>query len=191
MRGRKRIGGRRIALAVLGAAVLAVSSAGAALAGSGSGSNEAALVQAARATAKYHQVGVAKGAGYGLLKDAKGIACISMTGMPGMGAMGIHYAKGALVGDGKIAVATPEAVIYQPEANGKLQLVAVEYVVLKKAWDAHHASPPALFGKTFNFTPAGNRFGLPAYYSLHAWIWKNNPSGEFSMWNPSVSCKSA
>ena len=191
MRRRKRIGGRRIALAVLGAALLAVTSAGAALAGSGAGSNEAALVQAARATAKYNQVAVAKGAGYALLKDKKGIACIAMTGMPGMGAMGIHYAKGPLVGDGKIAVSTPEAVIYQPEAGGKLKLVAIEYVVLKSAWDAHHASAPSLFGKTFNFTPAGNRFGLPAYYSLHAWIWKNNPSGEFSMWNPSVSCKAA
>ena len=43
------------------------------------------------------------------------------------------------------------------------------------------------------FHPAGeedqsNRFGLPAFYSLHAWIWKHNPSGTFSMWNPNVSC---
>ena len=37
-------------------------------------------------------------------------------------------------------------------------------------------------------TPGGNRFGLPAFYSLHAWIWKFNPSGTFAMWNPQVHC---
>jgi len=25
-------------------------------------------------------------------------------------------------------------------------------------------------------------------YELHAWIWKNNPSGVFYEWNPKVSC---
>jgi hypothetical protein len=34
----------------------------------------------------------------------------------------------------------------------------------------------------------GNRFGLPAYYSLYAWIWKHNPSGTFNLWNPTVKC---
>ncbi len=36
--------------------------------------------------------------------------------------------------------------------------------------------------------PDGNRFGLPAFYSLHAWIWKHNPSGTFEPWNPQVQC---
>jgi hypothetical protein len=49
----------------------------------------------------------------------------------------------------------------------------------------------AVFGQQFNFTPAGNRYGLPAFYSLHAWIWKHNPSGTFAMWNPTVSCAAA
>jgi len=30
--------------------------------------------------------------------------------------------------------------------------------------------------------------GSPAFYSLHAWIWKDNPAGMFSMWNPDVHC---
>ena len=84
---------------------------------------------------------------------------------------------------------TPEALVYQPLAGGKLRLAALEYVVLKSAWDAHHSSPPSLFGQRFNLTPAGNRFGLPAYYSLHAWFWKHNPAGTFAMWNPAVSCR--
>ena len=45
-----------------------------------------------------------------------------------------------------------------------------------------------LFGHEFNFTDAPNRYGLPPFYSLHAWVWKDNPAGTFEMWNPSVHC---
>jgi hypothetical protein len=37
-------------------------------------------------------------------------------------------------------------------------------------------------------TPADNRFGLPAFYSLHVWVWKHNPKGTFEPWNPQVHC---
>ena len=161
----------------------AIFAAAVAVAAGGGGSTDAAT----RATAKFHALAVAKRASYGLLKDKQGFACIAMDGMPAMGAMGVHYAKGSLVADGKLNVTTPEAIVYAPE-GGRLRLAAIEYVVLKSAWDAHHATPPALFGQRFNFTPAGNRFGLPAYYSLHAWLWKRNPAGMFSMWNPDVHC---
>ena len=166
--------------------MLAVSSVG--VAGAGSGKHLDSLATVEQATTKYHDLAVAKQNGYGLLKDLKGISCIAMTGMPEMGAMGVHYAKSALVGDGAVVLTKPEALVYAPQSKGKPQLAAVEYVVLKSAWDAHHAKPPALFGQTFNFTPAGNRYGLPAFYSLHAWLWKHNPSGTFSMWNPDVQC---
>jgi hypothetical protein len=185
-------GCRRIAAVVFGGVALALTVAGAAVAGSGSGhftTTQSALAQAQKATAEYRQLSVAKADGYGLLKDAKGIACIAMDGMPQMGAMGIHYANGKFVGDGKVAVTTPDALVYEPQADGSRKLVALEYVVFKSAWAKSHSSPPSLFGQTFNFTPKGNRFGLPAYYSLHVWIWKHNPSGTFSMWNPNVSCK--
>jgi hypothetical protein len=141
------------------------------------------------ATSQFKSISLANKAGYGLLKDKNGISCIAMDSMPGMGAMGVHYAKPALVGDGKLDVDTPEALVYQPVAGGKLSLAAVEYVVLKKDWDKKYNNRPVMFGHTFNFTPAGNRFGLPAYYSLHVWIFKKNPSGEFTMWNPLVKCK--
>ncbi len=37
-------------------------------------------------------------------------------------------------------------------------------------------------------TAPSTRYGLPPFYELHAWIWKRNPSGTFSDWNPRVSC---
>jgi len=45
-----------------------------------------------------------------------------------------------------------------------------------------------LYGHRFNITYPPNRYGLPAFYSLHAWIWKYNPAGLFAMWNPGVHC---
>jgi hypothetical protein len=168
-----------LAAAVVGAAVLATAASGSGAAGS--------TRAAAQATARFHDLGVAKRAGYGLLKDARGVACIAMDGMPDMGAMGVHFASKTLLGDGRLTVSKPEALVYAPTGAG-LRLAAVEYVVLKAQWDAKHASAPALFGHRFNLTPAGNRFGLPAFYSLHAWIWKHNPAGKFAMWNPEVSC---
>jgi hypothetical protein len=172
---------RHVAIVAAVAVVLAVL---AAVAKAGVGSTSDVV----HATAKYKSVAAAKGAGFALLKDKQGIACIAMDDMPGMGAMGFHYVKGSRVADGRIDAKAPEALVYAPAGNGQLKLAAVEYVVLKAAWDAHHSAPPALFGHRFNFTPAGNRFGLPDYYSLHAWLFLHNPSGEFSMWNPKVSC---
>jgi hypothetical protein len=155
-----------------------------AFAGGGHGLN---AVQ--KATKKYRNVAVAKAAKYGELKDAAGIACIDS---PPLGAMGIHYVNGKLVGDAVLNPRKPEAVVYEPQKNGKLKLVAVEYIVFQKAWeDAGNTSLPTLFGKTFMWTPTPNRFGLPAFYSLHAWIFKHNPSGMFAMWNPHVSCANA
>jgi len=154
-------------------------------AGRSDDANTAALLNARDATAAYTNQAAAQAAGYELLTDAAGIACIEE---PGAGAMGIHYVKGALVQSGTIDPARPQALVYELQANGGLHLVAVEYVALQDAWDATHDAPPSLFGESFMLTPAGNRFGLPAFYSLHAWIWKNNPSGTFSMWNPTDSC---
>jgi hypothetical protein len=166
-------------------ALVALAVTAAALAGRGSAGG---LGTAKAATAQYRDLPSAKAAGYGLLKDKNGIACIAMDSMPEMGAMGVHYANPRLVGDGDLDLRAPEALVYQPAGAGKLRLAAIEYVVLKAAWDAKHASAPVMFGRRFNSTPAGNRFGLPAYYSLHVWLFKQNPAGEFSMWNPLVHC---
>ena len=117
-----------------------------------------------------------------------GIACIDM---PGQGAMGIHYVNGPLVGDPAMEMGRPEAVVYEQTRSGRLRLVAVEYVVVQADWHARHRSPPRLFGHRFDLTPSPNRYGLPAFYSLHVWVWKFNPAGTFAMWNPRVHCPSS
>jgi hypothetical protein len=45
-----------------------------------------------------------------------------------------------------------------------------------------------LNGQLFHFFEAPNRFGLPPFYTLHVWAWKDNPNGTFTNWNPNVSC---
>jgi hypothetical protein len=145
------------------------------------------VVIARRATRKFHSLATAEKAGYKLFKDKHGIACIAM---PPMGAMGVHYVNGALVGTPAVLLRQPEALVYAPE-HGHLRLAALEYVVLKSAWDQAHgknAPRPRLYGHRFNITYAPNRYGLPTFYSLHAWIWKHNPAGMFAMWNPRVRC---
>jgi len=138
------------------------------------------------ATAKYQDLHRADRDGYRLLVDAKGLECIDM---PGMGGMGVHYVNGGYVNDDKLNPLAPEAVVYEPDRNGNPHLVAVEYVVFQSVWKAAgHRSYPRLFGRKLDFTPSGNRYGLPAFYSLHAWVWKQNPAGRFAMWNPRVTC---
>jgi hypothetical protein len=131
-----------------------------------------------QATAQFKNV--EKATGYALLHG-----CVSG---PQEGAMGIHFANGGLVGDGKLDVMTPEALLYEPK-DGKLQLVGVEYIVFAEAWHANHDAPPVLMGQLFNYSGAPNRFGIPAFYELHVWAWKNNPAGMFADWNPRVSCE--
>lgn len=114
---------------------------------------------------------------------AEGYAPIPCVSGPDGGAMGIHYVNQTLLNDPAIDIAKPEAVLYEPGADGKLNLVAVEYITPK--------GPAALDGQLFSFTNAPNRYGLPAFYELHVWAWKANPSGTFADMNPNVSCEMA
>lgn len=140
---------------------------------------------AKEATERFKDVSVAVAAGYGEFRDAQGIACIDS---PGVGAMGIHYVNGGLVGDDVLDPTRPEALVYDPRGSRNLKLVALEYIVFKHVWDATHLEPPALYGRQFDFTPSPNRYGIPAFYALHAWIFKNNRAGELEPWNPKVFC---
>jgi hypothetical protein len=173
-----------LAAAVALAATAAPANAGFVFTGDSTHHHAVSLAAVKHATKKFKRLSVAKKAGYAILKDQQGIACIAN---PGVGAMGVHYVKGALVGDGKIKATTPEAMVYEPR-HGRLRLVAVEYVVFQAAWDANHTSPPKLFGHEFMLQTAPNRFGLDAFYMLHAWIYKHNPAGKFEPWNPRVHC---
>jgi hypothetical protein len=136
------------------------------------------------ASAKYHDISVAEGDGYALLRDAQKIACID--NQP-VGGMGVHFVNGG-VGDTKLDAYTPEALVYAPTRDRTLRLAALEYIVFADAWKAEHSSPPSLFGREFFLTPAPNRFGIPAFYALHVWIWKRNPAGLTQPWNPRVHC---
>ena len=118
------------------------------------------------------------------LADLAGLTCIEDQG--GAGGMGVHYVKGALVGDGEIDVAQPEALLYDPSGPNP-RLLGVEYVVFVADW-GEDLDPPTLFGHEFHLVEAGNRYGLPAFYELHAWIWYHNPSGMFEDWNPHIDC---
>jgi hypothetical protein len=187
------------ALAVAGAsAVLLMCQAVAAFAGA-QHLTAAMMAPALSATAKYHSLTVAEKAGYSILADTAGTTCIAE---PKMGAMGVHYVRGDLVKDPAIDAKQPEALVYAPDKHGKLHLAALEYVVIKSDWEDSQPQPPrvgygnpvtlpppTLFGQRFNLTDAPNRYGLPPFYSLHVWVWKNNPAGTFAMWNPSVHCE--
>jgi hypothetical protein len=136
---------------------------------------------ARQATAAFQDVAAAEAAGYALASG-----CVSG---PEEGAMGVHYGNATLLGDGVLEATRPEVLVYEPR-NGRLQLVAVEYVVLAEQWDANNEHPPVLQGQHFHFVPAPNRTGLPAHYELHVWAWKRNPHGTFADWNPRVRCDS-
>ncbi|MCA1712127.1 MAG: hypothetical protein LC789_11025 [Actinobacteria bacterium] len=149
--------------------------------------NDAAVAR--QATAAYHDSTViTRDSSWGRFADKNGITCIDSPA----GGMGIHFVNGARVGDAAEQAAEPEAVIYEPTSDGGLRLVALEYVVTKAAWEAAgNSGAPRLFGQDFELVLAGNRYGLPDFYELHAWIWKNNPSGLNADWNPNVTCDNA
>ena len=112
-----------------------------------------------------------------------GVSCIDDPA--GTGNMGYHYANPTLLGDGKIDPFHPEAVLYERKHDG-FRLTAIEYIVIAQQWTGH--KPPRLFGQEFMLVDAPNRFGLPAFYMLHVWLWKANPLGLFNPYNPRVHC---
>jgi len=127
------------------------------------------LAAARRATAAYHRVERAVDDGW-----VEFTPCIDGE----EGGMGYHYVNVNLL-DGDLDPAAPEALLYEPTSNGRLRLVAVEYIVPYDESDG----PPSLFGQVFHPGPPG--------WTLHAWVWKNNPAGMFADWNPNVSCEHA
>src|SRR5580765_4847330 len=140
-----------------------------------------ALIKAVQeATERFQRAAAAEAEGYTLQ-----FGCVSGSDF---GAMGMHFVNGALVDDGEIDVAHPEIVLYEPLPNGKLRLTGADYLVLADAWNAKHAGPPQLMGQLFHLFDSPNRFGLPPFYTLHVWAWKENPNGAFTNWNPNVSC---
>ena len=144
---------------------------------------QGALIKAVRdATARYQNVRSAENDGYHLE-----FGCVSGSDS---GAMGLHYVNDALVGNGIVDVSHPQIVLYEEQPNGNLKLTGADYLVLAQPWDTKHpGTPPQLMGQIFHYFEAPNRFGLPAFYTLHVWAWKDNPNGAFVNWHPDVNCQ--
>ncbi len=133
-------------------------------------------------TERFKDVHVAEAEGYALQ-----FGCVSG---PDSGAMGLHYVNGDLVNKGVLDATRPQIVIYEPTPSGGLRLIGADYLLLADAWNANHSGPPELMGQLFHWWESPNRFGLPAFYTLHVWAWKENPKGAFVNWHPHVSCES-
>jgi len=146
--------------------------------------NQSALLQTVRQwTERFQNVKVAESEGYRLE-----FGCVSGDDF---GAMGLHYVNDSLVRYGIVDVIRPQIILYEAQPNGRLKLTGADYLVLAEAWDAKHLGvTPQLMGQIFHYFGSPNRFGLPAFYTLHVWAWKENPKGAFVNWHPNVSCQS-
>lgn len=124
-----------------------------------------------------------------------------------LGAMGIHYFRPDLLGitappnprvDGTgthTDFKEPAILIYEPQADGSLALVAVENLVFIKAWEgAGNKAAPSFQGRSFDrmeddpSTPADEAHMFEPHYDLHVWLYRDNPNGVFAQFNPNVSC---
>jgi hypothetical protein len=142
---------------------------------------EGALVKAVReATKQFATVDEAMKAGYALQ-----FGCVSGGEF---GAMGLHFVNMPLVFDGELDVMQPEIVLYEPVPGGGVQITGADFLVLAEDWDRKKVGPPQLMGQLFHLFESPNRFGLPAFYTLHVWAWKDNPINTFGNWNPAVTC---
>lgn len=143
----------------------------------------AAQLAAVRAlTAPFHDFEAGEDAGwFVLLSD-----CVEV---PGLGGMGYHFGNPDYLGDGGVVDALePEALLYEPQRNGRMRLVAVEYVVPVDTGEEEppftrpDEDAPVLFGEEFHWN---DQLSL---WALHVWLWRHNPSGMFADFNPNVSC---
>jgi hypothetical protein len=216
--GRERTGGaglaallsggntmNRISRARTGLVVLALAAAAAAPAVA----DEAADVAAMKAaTERFQNVDVALAEGY--IADPTGM-CVTapMEGQPAeAGAMGIHYFRPDLLGITAVAprvdgtgtntdFLNPSVLVYEPQADGTMALVAVESLVFKAAWDAANAAPPSFDGHPYvqmvddPATPADEAHGFMPHYELHAWVYRENARGTFMPFNPAATCEHA
>ena len=141
----------------------------------------AGLINAVReSTERFKDVRVAEAEGYSLM-----FGCVSG---PDSGAMGLHYVNLPLVLDGVLDAAKPEIIIYEPLPNGRLKMTGADFLIFAEDWHRNNAATPELQGQLLHLFESPNRFGLPNFYTLHVWAWKENPTGAFANWHSNVSC---
>lgn len=170
--------------------------------------NEPTLDEVRSLTLRYQAVDSALADGY--VRDP-GNTCedATMVGRPAeAGAMGIHFFRPDLLGitgppnprvDGNgthTDFRKPAVLIYEPQADGALQLAAVENLVFIKAWEAAgHTTPPSFQGNAYNrmvddpATSVDEAHHFEPHYDLHVWLYKENPAGMFTQFNPAATCR--
>ncbi|HZB70184.1 MAG TPA: hypothetical protein VE403_07450 [Sphingomicrobium sp.] len=159
------------------------------------------------ASERFRDVKVALAEGY-IADPMKVCETAAMMGQPKeLGAMGIHYFRPDLLGitappnprvDGTgthTDFSKPAILIYEPQADGSLALVAVENLVFAKAWHAAgNERPPSFHGLEYDSmkddpaTAIDEAHMFEPHYDRHVWIHRDNPSGMFAQFNPNVSC---
>ncbi|QDP18727.1 hypothetical protein [Sphingomonas xanthus] len=176
-------------------------------ASSGSSTKEPSLAEVRALTAKYQDVNVALAEGY--VPDPMNICeTAEMMGRPShLGAMGVHFFRPDLLGitsdtnsrvDGNglhTDFRQPSILIYEPQADGSMKLVAVENLVFAKAWHAAgNKRPPRFHGVEYDTmkddpsTKVDEAHMFEPHYDRHVWIYRDNPNGMFAQFNPNVKC---
>jgi hypothetical protein len=155
---------------------------------------------------RYQDVNVALADGY----FSPDNHCVSAEGEglpPELGAMGIHYIHPELLqitateprvdGQGTHTDwSRPAILIYEPQADGSLLLVAVENLVFEAAWQAAgNTEAPVLNGRKWDHmvddpeTPGDEAHGFTAHLDQHVWLWRENPAGILMPFNANVTCE--
>lgn len=168
---------------------------------------EPTLAEVRAATERFRNVETALAEGY--VRDPANMCDdAAMMGRPaGLGAMGIHFFRPDLLGisappnpkvNGNgihIDFRKPAILIYEPQADGGLELVAVENLVFAKAWNAAHRGRPTYQGIAFDHmiddpaTAIDEAHNFEEHYDRHVWLYRENPTGIFAQFNPNVSCR--
>jgi hypothetical protein len=172
------------------------------------GPGEPTLDEVRAATARFTDVKVALAEGY--VRDPFDLCdTAEMMGKPAeLGAMGIHYFRPDQLGvtappNPRVNGAgthtdflKPSILIYEPQKNGSLELVAVENLVFISAWEATGAkTPPTFHGVAWDkmaddpATAIDEAHMFDPHYDRHVWIYRNNPNGVFTPFNPAVNCQ--
>jgi len=172
------------------------------------GPGEPTFAQIRAATDRFQDVNVALAEGY--IRDPSNTCeTADMMGQPASnGAMGVHYFRPDLLGvtappnprvDGTSTHTDfnmPGVLIYEPQADGSMQLVAVENLVFKASWAAAgNTSPPTFHGRPYEdmeddpATALDEAHNFMPHYDRHVWIYRENPRGVFEPFNPAVSCE--
>ena len=171
------------------------------------GPGEPTLAEVRALTEKYQDVKVALAEGF--IRDPSNMCeTADMMGRPAAdGAMGVHYFRPDLLGitappnprvNGNgthTDFRAPAILIYEPQADGSMQLVAVENLVFQASWAAAgHDSPPTYYGVPYDnmkddpATPVDEAHNFEPHFDRHVWIYRENPNGVFKPLNPAVSC---